>query len=236
MPFTYNSIYFYVFLFFYWTSHFCDPSFRVLRDIFKKGEYEMKKYLLSGLAIAGLMMAAAHAQAMDFSKPYVLGEAGYSFGTSDTGDAGILGVGVGYHLNQYLRTDLTVGYRGWSDVDMKTTSGKKKADLWSVPVLANIYATMPINQMFSVYGMGGIGMAWNKTDSLPDAKGATKTNFAWTAGVGIDYMVNECMSLDLGYRYTDLGQARVKARDGYTGKSKQDVRSNDVKLTARYYF
>lgn len=196
----------------------------------------MKKYLLSGLAIAGLMMAATNAYAIDFSKPYILGEAGYSFGIKDAGDAGILGIGAGYHINEFFRTDLTVGYRGWSEVNMKTAEGKRKTDMWSLPILANLYATMPLNNVFSVYGMGGLGMAWNKTDSLPDAKGATKTNFAWTAGVGFDYMVNNCLSFDLGYRYTDLGQARVKVREGYTGKSKQDIRSNDVKLTARYYF
>ena len=84
--------------------------------------------------------------------------------------------------------------------------------------------------------MGGLGMAWNKTDSIRGAKGATKSNFAWTAGVGIDYFVNDCLSFDLGYRYVDLGQARVKTRTGYDVKSKSDMRSNDVKLSARYYF
>lgn len=196
----------------------------------------MKKYLLSGLAIAGLMMAASNAHAIDFSKPYVLGEAGYSFGIKDTGDAGILGIGAGYHVNEFLRSDLTVAYRGWGDVNMKANEGSRTTDVWSIPALVNLYATMPLNNVFSVYGMGGLGMAWNVTDDMRDAKGATKTNFAWTAGVGFDYMVNNCLSLDLGYRYTDLGQARVKVREGYTGKSKQDMRSNDVKLTARYYF
>ncbi len=208
----------------------------MLRNIFKKGEYKMKKYLLSGLAIAGLMMAATSAQAIDFSKPYVLGEAGYSFGIKNAGDAGILGIGAGYHVNEFLRADLTVGYRGWSDVNMKTAVGKRKTDMWSLPVLANLYGTVPLNNRLSIYGMGGLGMAWNVTDDMPDAKGASKSNFAWTAGVGLDYMVNSCLSFDLGYRYTDLGEARVKSRDGYTGKTKQDVRSNDVKLTARYYF
>ncbi len=196
----------------------------------------MKKYLLSGLAIAGLMMAATSAHAIDFSKPYVLAEGGYSFGMKDNGDAGILGIGTGYHVNEFFRTDLTVDYRGWGDIDMKTTVGKKKTDMWSVPVLANLYGTVPLNNRLSVYGMGGLGIAWNVTDDMPDGKGATKTSFAWTAGVGLDYMVNNCLSFDLGYRYSDLGEARIKARDGYTGKTKQDVRSNDVKLTARYYF
>lgn len=195
----------------------------------------MKKYLLSGLAVAGLMMAASSASAYDMGTPYVLGEAGYSFGTGDTGDAGLVGIGAGYKMDQYIKTDLTIGYRGWGDVDMKA-DGQTKTDVWSLPVLANLYLSYPVYNQVSVYGMGGIGMAWNKTDDLRGAKGATKANFAWTTGLGVEYMVNKCMSLDLGYRYTDLGKANVKAREGYTGKSSQDMRSNDVKLTARYYF
>lgn len=192
----------------------------------------MKKYLLSSLAIAGLMFFTSGAQALDFSKPYVVGEAGYSFGTSNTGDAGVFAVGAGYHVNEYFRGDVTVGYRGFGNVKVNG----QKTDVWSMPVLANLYMTYPIHQRFSVYGMGGLGMAWNKTDSIRGAKGATKSNFAWTAGVGIDYFVNDCLSFDLGYRYVDLGQARVKTRTGYDVKSKSDMRSNDVKLSARYYF
>lgn len=195
----------------------------------------MKKYLSSGLAVVGFMLLANSASAYDFNKPYILGEAGYSFGKSDVGDAGIIGIGAGYHINKHLRSDLTLGYRGWGNIDMKADT-QSKTDVWSMPVLANFYLTYPIHNQFNIYGMGGLGIAWNKTDNMTDAKGATKSNFAWTTGAGIEYILNKCMSLDLGYSYTDLGQARVKARDGYTGKSKQDVRSNDVKLTARYYF
>ena len=71
---------------------------------------------------------------------------------------------------------------------------------------------------------------------MHDAKGATKSNFAWTVGAGIEHMFTDCMSLDLGYRYVDLGQARVKSKEGYTGRSKEDMRSHDIKLTARFYF
>lgn len=195
----------------------------------------MKKYLLSGMAAAFMMFAATSASAYDFSSPYVLAEGGYSFGQKANGDAGILGVGMGYHVNQYMRSDITVGYRGWGNVDMRADRSKK-TDVWSIPVLANFYVTYPATERFSVYAMAGLGMAWNKTDNMPDAKGATKSNFAWTAGAGIEQMITDCMSLDLGYRYSDLGQARVKSRAGYTGKSKEDMRSHDIKLTARYYF
>ncbi len=195
----------------------------------------MKKYLLSTLAVAGLMVCATTASAEPVRGPYVLGEAGYSFGTKNNDDAAILGLGTGYHINDYLRTDLTVSYRGWGKVDFKEP-GAKKADVWSIPVMANLYASYPIHRMFDIYAMGGIGVAFNKTDSITNAKGKTKTNFAWQVGAGIDYMINNCWSLDLGYRYSDLGNARVKEQAGFTGRNKQDMRSHDVKLTARYYF
>lgn len=196
----------------------------------------MKKYLLSTLAVVGLMACATTVSAAEpIQGPYVVGEAGYSIGTSSNDDAAILGLGTGYHINEFLRTDMTVSYRGWGKVNFRE-EGAKKADVWSIPVLFNMYASYPIHHMFDVYAMGGIGISWNKTDSIENAKGRTKTNFAWQVGAGVDYDINECWSLDLGYRFSDLGQARVKGNESFTGRGKQDMRSHDIKLSARYYF
>jgi opacity protein-like surface antigen len=198
----------------------------------------MKKYLLSTLAVAGLMTIATGAFAADASTvrgPYIVGEAGYSFGMKDNEDAGTFALGMGYHMNHYLRSDITIGWRPWGKVNFKDPDGKK-ADMWSLPIMANVYAQYPIHQMFDVYAMAGLGMSFNKTDSITNASGKTRSNFAWTVGAGVAYDINDCWSLDLGYRYTDLGTARVKGNDAFAGKSKQDVRSNDIKLSARYYF
>ena len=47
--------------------------------------------------------------------------------------------------------------------------------------------------------------------------------------------MTDCMALDLGYRFVDLGNARVK--DLATGsKIKQDVKYNDIKIGMHYYF
>jgi len=196
----------------------------------------MKKYLLSTLAVAGILICAASASAEETTNhAYVLAEAGMGMGMKDYDNSGIFGLGAGYHLNDFMRADMTVGYRPWGKVKFKGT-GEKKADMWSMPVMANVYAKYPIMSKFDIYGMAGIGMAWNKTDSIRNAKGKTKTNLAWTVGAGVDYFINQCWSLDLGYRFTDLGEARVKGNDRYDGKDKRDIRSNDIKLTARYYF
>ena len=196
----------------------------------------MKKYLLSTLAVAGILACSTIASASEvLPGPYVVGEAGWAIGMDNMDDAGIFGLGMGYHVNDFMRADVTVGYRPFGKVKFRGEESKK-SDIWSLPVMANIYAKYPIHRMFDIYGMGGIGMAWNKTDSITNAKGKTKSNFAWTVGAGIDYYINDCWSLDLGYRYTDLGTARVKGNDQFVGQSKEDVRSNDIKLSARYYF
>ena len=75
-----------------------------------------------------------------------------------------------------------------------------------------------------------------KSVVLSDApKGKGKSNFAWNVGGGIEYALTSNVCLDLGYRYTDLGNAEAKNRT--TGdKYKEDVKYNDIKLGMQYYF
>ena len=196
----------------------------------------MKKYLLSSLAIAGLFGITLEAHAGEFmgmgmSDAYAIMQAGFGFGQKDYKESGVFAVGGGYHLNQYLHSDITVGFRGWGKVEQKD---RKEVDSWSIPALMNVYASIPYKQM-SVYAMGGLGASYNMLDSNRTTKGDDKLNFAWTVGGGFGYRLNECWSLDLGYRYVDLGEGRSKFKDG-SGRMKQNMRSHDVLLSARYYF
>lgn len=196
----------------------------------------MKKYLLSTLAIAGLFGIATNANAaddmmgMNLSNGYAVMQAGFGFGRKDYKESGVFAVGGGYHLNEYLKSDLTVGLRAWG----KLESDGKKADVWTVPALVNLYASMPYKQ-FEPYIMGGIGAAWNSVDNTSLTKGDDKLSFAWTIGAGVGYRLTPCWDLDLGYRYADLGEGRSKFKDG-SGRIKKDVTSHDILLTARYYF
>ena len=195
----------------------------------------MKKYLLSSLALAGIMIAATGASARDmYGDMYGVLNAGYGFGTKNSDDAVILGVGAGYQLDRMFRSDIIVDYRGWNKVDFK--SGGKKSDVWSMPILWNVYAEYPIYDGMGIYAMAGLGGSYNHADSTLNAKAKGKFDFAWNVGAGIEYMMNDCWALDLGYRYTDLGEARVKAQNGFTGHRGEDLTSHDIKLTARYLF
>ncbi len=205
----------------------------------------MKKYLLASLALGALLLNAPQSYAQmpnmsemmqfDLNSPYVLGEIGYSFGTENTGDAGLVGIGAGYQLNDYFKSDFTIGYRGMGNIKFQGTP-TQKTDINSVPMLANMYMSIPMMDRFSAYGMGGLGISINRTSSDDLAGGKTKTSFAWTTGLGIEYAMSPCMTMDLGYRYTNLGQAKINGKTGYVGKTKSDVTSNDVKLTARFHF
>lgn len=199
----------------------------------------MKKYLLSSLAVVSIVAMATSASAGFMGIPvqgsYGLVEGGYSFGKTRVGDAGILGVGGGYQINQWLRSDMILSYRGWGDVDLRSTTGTKN-DVWSIPLMFNAYATMPVYKGFGVYAMAGLGASYNKTDSGYLSGGKGKFDFAWNAGAGVEYIFNNCWTVDLGYRYTDLGDAQVKMRDGYDGRKRAGLKSNDVKLTLRYIF
>lgn len=191
----------------------------------------MKKYLLSTLAVAGIMACATHASAQDM---YGVLNAGYGFGTKNSDDTVILGVGAGYQFDKMFRSDIIIDYRGWNKVDFK--SGGKKSDSWSIPVLLNVYGTYPIHEHFGVYAMAGLGMSYNQADSTLNAKSDHKLSFAWNVGAGIEYALNDCWTMDLGYRYSDLGKAKVNPRSDYTGRHTEKLRSHDIKLTARYMF
>ena len=197
----------------------------------------MKKYLLSTLAMASLMCIATATKAADddlmamkMSDGYAVLQAGMGFGRKDYKESAVFAVGGGYHLNQFLKADLTLGMRAWG----KVKKDGYKADVFAMPALVNVYASMPYKH-FEPYVMGGLGTSWNKVDSTRVTKSDDKISFAWTLGAGIGYRLSECWGLDLGYRYVDLGEVKAKYKD-FGGHAKKDVTSHDIMLSARYYF
>lgn len=82
-------------------------------------------------------------------------------------------------------------------------------DGWSV--MANLWRDYSFTDRLGVYGGGGIGAGGYRI-SVEDAPGvvsgsSTATDFAWQAGCGVTYRVGSRVTLDLGYRFFDLGTA-----------------------------
>jgi opacity protein-like surface antigen len=124
------------------------------------------------------------------------------------------------------------------------------ADIESWVGLANAYIDLPTILCITPYVGGGIGLASISVLGLKDvnvpnnavfyAADHSETNFAWAVYGGLAYDVNPSVTLDLSYRYTDLGDARsgrVTSFDNtssYAGVDIDDITSHDLMLGVRW--
>ena len=180
-------------------------------------------------------------------------------------DGGMLyGVGVGYQFNSWFRADITGEYRSkvsFNGTDFFTFNpGGSLGDTYhggyqSWVGLVNVYADLGTWWCLTPFVGAGVGAATIKTSAFSDvatfpggvgassyiADGATKTNFAWALHAGVAYKVNQNFTVELAYRYLDMGTAghgQGHFFDGTpTGISTfqyRDMTSQDIKLGVRW--
>jgi opacity protein-like surface antigen len=76
-------------------------------------------------------------------------------------------------------------------------------------------------------------------DGVAFAKDNTETNFAWALYAGLAYKVTPGLTIDLSYRYTDLGDAKSGIRTAYDlsgtagGIEIEDITSHDLMFGVR---
>ena len=173
--------------------------------------------------------------------------------------AGIFGVGVGYKVNNWFRADVTGEYRGNSQffgTDRITYPGGVGTDTYHATknewvVLANAYVDLGTWWCITPFigaGVGGARVAINNfTDTNTPTGGVAfgdnvaKWNFAWAAHAGVAYKVTPNFTVELAYRYLDMG-------DGLTGDLRRfdgvntvnnpttfkNITSHDLKLGVRW--
>ena len=181
-------------------------------------------------------------------------------------DGGMLfGVGVGYQFNNWFRADITGEYR--SKVSFNGTDffqfnpGGALGDTYhggyqSWVGLVNAYADLGTWWCLTPFVGAGVGAATIKTSAFTDvatfpafdgrtssfaADGATKTNFAWAVHAGVAYKVTNNFTVELAYRYLDMGTAGHGQGHFFDGTSAgpstfqfRDMISQDVKLGVRW--
>ena len=133
-----------------------------------------------------------------------------------------------------------------------TFSGINELRVKSWALMANGYYDIPVAAAVTAYVGGGLGYAYNSASGSqtyqdpaftgPHLFGTTfptgKTgNFAWSLGFGGSYAVNPTVSLDLGYRFTDLGRYAT-AIDTVNGDERFRARlsSHDLLAGLRFKF
>src|SRR6201996_6988263 len=143
-------------------------------------------------------------------------------------------IGVGYQFNNWFRADITGEYRSrvsFSGTDFVTfPGGSAGSDVYqggytSWVGLVNAYADLGTWWCLTPFIGAGIGAAHIQTTGLQDtglsfapgfgsfggasyfANGASTTNFAWALHAGLAYRVTNNFTIELAYRYLDMGTA-----------------------------
>lgn len=194
------------------------------------------------------------------SSPYLSNGLDQMIGES-MGNAADIGYGVGYKFNDYLRADLTLDYetpaqiRGslWcEDPAPCGTTGQyldsERAKVAALTGLLNGYVDIGTYAGFTPYVGAGAGVSYLMTSNVRSSNKDTTTgynpsgdntwNFAWALMAGVSYAFNQNLSLDLGYRYLNLGEARtgfVTDAHGEATRMKYDnIQAHEVRLGLRY--
>lgn len=188
---------------------------------------------------------------------YLRGDAGYSwnkidnpqffqgsnanyvgFASSDLRGSYSVGVGVGYQVRSYLRTDLTLDYFSKADFTGSTRGGGAAAgacvgactsrDYSSVSgmsLLANAYVDFYKHGRFTLYGGAGIGGTYVKWDGLSNTScsdanpalcdatvnhsGHSSWRFTYALMAGASIDVTCNLKADIGYRYRNISGGKM---------------------------
>jgi opacity protein-like surface antigen len=193
---------------------------------------------------------------------YLRGDAGYTMYNNPEGywnalsmfgenldNAFLVGVGVGYQYNAWLRTDVTVDYRFNADfqgyLPCACSPLIETTKLSVGTALINGYFDLGTWHGFTPYVGAGAGIAMVKTGRqfsdhpapTPDttAAGDTRYNFAWALMAGMSYDITPGMKFDTSYRYIHFGDGRTKALSGFPVRY-DDLNAHEVRVGLRYMF
>ncbi|RDV05634.1 outer membrane protein [Undibacter mobilis] len=135
--------------------------------------------------------------------------------------APFFGAGVGYYFNEWLRFDVTGEYRGSANYHGYGTypggSDEYRARKKEWVGLLNAYVDLGTWNRLTPFVGAGVGGAYNTVSSFLDintptggvysAQSGSKFNFAWALHAGFAYKVTPNFTVELAYRYLDLGKA-----------------------------
>jgi opacity protein-like surface antigen len=145
--------------------------------------------------------------------------------------APIFGVGFGYRHNSWFRWDVTGEYRGGASfhaldryvdvvgppIEYATNDYRGKKSEWLL--MWNAYLDLGTWKGITPFLGAGVGTSRNTISNFTDinvatsgggyAASASKWQFAWALHAGLAYDVTPNFTVELAYRYLDLGDART---------------------------
>jgi len=178
--------------------------------------------------------------------------------------APIFGLGLGYYFNDWLRFDVTGEYRGRANFkgsEIYSFNGGRTTDEYTGSksewlFLANAYIDLGTWNSITPFVGAGAGFSRINIQNFQDvchgcggnpanngvsfASDNAKWNFAWALHAGLAYKVSKNFTVELAYRYVDLGKAETGSLVAYDGSETlagstfDRITSHDVKLGLRF--
>jgi opacity protein-like surface antigen len=183
-----------------------------------------------------------------------------AFNDRELGRTLTLGGGIGYRFNNWFRADVTAEWRKPANVSA-TNSGSNYVDGYSDErakfganaLMLNGYVDLGTWSGLTPYLGAGVGVARKEVKDwttqvicftgacTPSGPGGTipdssKTGLAWSLMGGLGVQLTDQLSLDIGYRFLNLGGMTTKADAFGVAAKLDDVKVNEVRLGMRYMF
>jgi len=174
------------------------------------------------------------------------------------GETAVAGLGIGYRFGPHLRADVTLDhrfnapFRGVAPLPAPVTGFiVDRGSLQSSTLMLNAYVDLGTAMGLTPYLGAGIGVARNvlsgTSRTVHDAAtGAIQArdrlaaesdvSFAWALMAGIGYQLSSSFTLDLGYRYVNLGGVRTSPHRPRNGSDVESLGAHEVRLGVRYAF
>jgi opacity protein-like surface antigen len=145
------------------------------------------------------------------------------------------GIGVGYHLNDYLRTELNLAFVSQDKYqqDFGAFEVSAKNSVWSGMV--NGYYDLATISGFTPYVGGGLGLLHSRSEvAIDNLTVLTDRQYelAYSLGAGVNYQLSRNVSMDLGYQY--LASPDLKYVNPETGLVEDGIDYHQIKVGLRY--
>lgn len=176
--------------------------------------------------------------------------------------AGFFVVGAGYRFNNWFRADVTGEYRApsrFTGLDRYDTfsdgtwDGTNEPHMLKTEYVGLVNAYVDLGTWYGVTPFAGVGLGVAHvqltdhrdinvpTGGVAYSPDTATTNFAWALYAGLGYEVSERLSLELAYRYLNMGDAEAGNLATFTGVNNiadsttlENLHSHDVKVGMRW--
>ena len=177
---------------------------------------------------------------------------GISFGDRSYDDAWLAEFGAGCELGRGFRGEISAAFRGDNDLYIVPTPSLPDdpidTEVNSNTLMFNLYYDIGDYRGFTPYVGAGIGIAHHDVENVIFSNaGALGNNpqfgdenyeFAWSLMAGVEKKISRNVSIDIGYRYIDMGDAKSKGLDntGFINPPLEldDLTAHELKVGVRY--